>query len=269
MEVFKNKEFGELRLIVIDGKEYFDAIHSSKSLGYSNPYDAISRHCKKEGIVFHEVGVKTGTYRNGKPVIQFVNKKFIDEGNLYRLIIKSKLKNAKRFERWVFEEVLPTIRKHGVYMSDNAIDEALNNPNLLEKLVKILLDEKSKRFEAERKVDVLQTNIIANKPYVEFSKSISSVDGAISVGAFAKILNNNHINIGRNRLYRWFRENGYLIKKGKEKNNPKQRYVDMGIFRLVERVVKTENGDKLIVTPLITGKGQLFFMKVIKEDFKF
>lgn len=267
MEIFESKEFGELRVIVINDKEYFDAIPSAKTLGYSNPHDAIKRHCRKEGVAFHEVGVKTGVHRNGDPAIQFVNKKFIDEGNLYRLIIKSKLKNAKKFEKWVFEQVLPTVRKHGAYMNDNVIEKVLDDPNFLSRLVEKLSDEKSKRYEAERKVDLLKGNITANKPYVDFSKTISNVEGAISIGSFAKLLNNNHINIGRNRLYYWFRENGYFIKNGKEKNNPKQKHIDRGLFRVVERVAQTENGDKLIITPLITGKGQIYFMKMIEEDF--
>ena len=140
-------------------------------------------------------------------------------------------------------------------MNENIIEEVLNHPNLLNKLAQKLADEKSRRLEVERKVNLLKGNIIANKPYVDFSKTVSNVEGAISIGSFAKLLNN------------WFRENGYLIKSGKEKNNPKQKYIDMGFFRVVERVIQTENGDKLIITPLITGKGQLYFMKIVEEDF--
>lgn len=267
MEIFKNKEFGEIRLIVLDNKEYFDAIPVAKTLGYSNPRDAVIRHCKTEGVVFHDVGVANGKNKYGEDVIQLVNKKFIDEGNLYRLIIKSKLKSAKRFEKWVFEEVLPTIRRNGAYMNDNVLEEALNNPNFLSKLVENLVYEKSKRYEAQRKIELLKGNIEDNKHYVEFSKAVTETDGAISIGSFAKILNNNHIDIGRNRLYCWFRENGYLIKQGKEKNTPKQRYVDKGFFRVIERIVQTESGDKLKVTTLITGKGQVYFLNIIKQDY--
>ncbi|MDU3337995.1 phage antirepressor KilAC domain-containing protein [Paraclostridium bifermentans] len=267
MEIFRNEEFGEVGVIVVDDKEYFDAIESAKILGYVNPRDAVIRHCNKEGVVFHDVGVITGKKRNGEDAIQFVNKKFIDEANLYRLIIRSKLKSARRFEKWVFETVLPTIRSHGAYMTDNVLEEVLDNPNFLNRLMEKLIDEKSKRYEAERKVGLLKESIVVNKPYVEFSKTISEVDGAISIGSFAKLLNNNNIPIGRNRLYFWFRENGYLIKKGKEKNTPKQKYIDRGLFKVIERVVQTESGNKLSVTPLITGKGQIHFLKVIEEDY--
>lgn len=122
MEIFRNEEFGEVGVIVIDNKEYFDAIESARILGYANPRDAVIRHCNKDGVVFHDVGVITGKKRNGEDAIQFVNKKFIDEANLYRLIIRSKLKNARRFEKWVFETVLPTIRSHGAYMTDNVLE---------------------------------------------------------------------------------------------------------------------------------------------------
>lgn len=267
MEIFKNNEFGDVAVIVEKSREYFDATQSAKILGYSNPRDAVARHCNKGGVVFHDMGVVTGKKRNGEDAIQFISKKFIDEANLYRLIIKSKLKSARKFEKWVFEEVIPTIRKHGAYMSDSVIDEVLENPSFLNKLMEKLIDEKSKRYEAERRVDLLKENIVSNKPYVEFSKIVSEVDGAISIGSFAKLLNNKDIPIGRNKLYYWFRENGYMIKNGKEKNNPKQRYIDNGLFRVIERVVQTENGEKLTVTPLITGKGQLYFLKIIEKDY--
>ena len=151
-------------------------------------------------------------------------------------------------------------------MNDNVIEKVLDDPEFLSRLVTKLADEKSKRCEAERKVNVLKENIIANKPYVDFSKTVSKVDGAISIGSFAKLLNNNHIRIGRNRLYYWLRENGYFIKNGKEKNSPKQIYIDRGFFRVVERVVQTENGEILSWKPLITGKGQKYFTAKILEN---
>jgi len=110
--VFNNEEFESLQIINLSGKEYFEATNVAKSLGYSNPYDAIKRHCKKDGIVKYEVIDSMGRKQD-------IN--LLSEGNLYRLITKSKLPSAERFEKWVFEEVLPTIRKTGGYVDNDEV----------------------------------------------------------------------------------------------------------------------------------------------------
>ena len=109
LQIFKNEKFGEIEILIENGKEYFPATEIAKILGYSNPHDAIIRHCKKEGLVIHEGVLNAGLGE------QIVSKKYIDEGNLYRLIIKSNLPQAEIFERWVFDEVIPSIRKIGSY----------------------------------------------------------------------------------------------------------------------------------------------------------
>lgn len=134
----ENSEFGELNIILIDGKEYFPATQCAKILGYSNPYDAIKRHCKEDGVVKRE-GVSNTTNQHGVTTQQVTEIKYINEGNLYRLIVRSELPAAERFEMWVFDEVLPSIRKTGGYIIDNRINDFLTNPNspLYDKFQKI------------------------------------------------------------------------------------------------------------------------------------
>lgn len=110
LKVFKNEDFGEVEVIIINEKEWFGATKIAKILGYKNPHDAILRHCKKDGVVKHEVIDSLGRTQDMK---------FINEGNLYRLIVKSKLPSAEEFESWVFDEVLPTMRKTGGYISNS------------------------------------------------------------------------------------------------------------------------------------------------------
>lgn len=110
IKVFKNDMFGELYILIVDGKEYFPATDVAKILGYADPHKAIKQHTKKDGWVNHPVIDSLG--RNQE-------KKFINEGNLYRLIVKSKLPEAEKFEQWVFDEILPTIRKTGGYVSND------------------------------------------------------------------------------------------------------------------------------------------------------
>jgi len=144
LQVFKNTEFGELGVLVIDGKEYFPASECARILGYSNPRDAILRHCKPEGVVKHD-GVSLTTNQYGISTEQMVEKTYITEGNLYRLIIRSKLPAAERFERWVFDEVLPTIRKHGLYATEKVLDEILADPDYGIRLFSELKAERERR----------------------------------------------------------------------------------------------------------------------------
>ena len=129
LQVFENSNFGRLEILVENGKEYFPAKEVAAILGYKNPADAILRHCKNEGVVFHE-GVANSGFGE-----QTVSKKFIDEGNLYRLIVKSNLPQSEPFESWVFDEVIPSIRKTGMYMTDNIWERLIQNPEQFGKMI--------------------------------------------------------------------------------------------------------------------------------------
>ena len=262
LKVFENDEFGQLSVVVKNNKEYIEAIEVATILGYSNPRDAVNRHCDEDGVVFSDVGVVTGIRKDNSEIIQVVTKKFIDEGNLYRLIVKSKLPSAKKFEKWVMEEVLPSIRKHGAYMSEEVISKTLDNPDFIIEIATKLKYERQQRKLLEEKAKSLEATIIIDKPYTNFGKTIATSSDAITIGQFAKVLNNNNINIGRNRLFTILRDNGYLIKVGKDKNMPKQVYVKQGLFKVAESVVKTVKGELLTATTLITGKGQMYFLEL-------
>lgn len=265
LKVFSNKEFGDINVIVVNNKEYIEAIGLAKILGYVNPRDTIIRHCKKDGVIFSDVGVVTGFRNDGSEVIQYVRKKFIDEGNVYRLILRSKLPSAKKFEKWIMEEVIPSIRKHGAYMNEDVIEKALEDPDFIIQMVNKLKEEKNKRMLIEKKARKLEENIELNKPLVNFAKTIATSEDAITIGQFAKILNNNNIKIGRNRLFTMLRDNGYLIKNGKEKNMPKQVYIERGLFKVSESIVNTSEGEIISTTTLITGKGQKYFLEIINK----
>jgi prophage antirepressor-like protein len=131
MQLYYSTEFGSLETLEIDGKLYFPATECAKILHYTNPQKAIRDHCRAEGVVFRSVIDRLGRMQN---------RKFITEGNLYRLIIRSNLPAADRFERWVFDEILPTLRKHGAFATDETLDAMLRGPEhidaLLEKLIR-------------------------------------------------------------------------------------------------------------------------------------
>lgn len=258
LKLFRNDIFGDILVIVKDNKEYFDANSIARVLGYANPRDAVIRHCKEEGIILHEVGVASKT-RDGKSLkTQMYKKKFIDEGNLYRLIMKSKLKSACKFERWVCDEVIPSIRNHGAYIEEHLINEMLENPDLIISLAQKLKNERLK-------VKALNKVIIENEEYINLGKIVENTDGAITIGQYAKLISNK-TNMGRNRLYKWFRDNGYFISKGDDINIPKQIYIESGLFKVHEKVIETKNGEVIYIKPLITGKGQKYFTDKILES---
>ena len=265
LKIFKNEEFWQLSVIVKNNKEYIEAIEVATILGYSNPRDAVTRHCDEDGVVFSDVRVVTGIRKDNSKAFKVVTKKFIDEGNLYRLIIKSKLPSARRFEKWVMDEVLPSIRKHGAYMSEEVINKTLDDPDFIIEMATKLKYEREQRRLLEEKAKHLEATITIDKPYTNFGKSIATSSDAITIGQFAKVLNNNNINIGRNRLFTILRDNGYLIKVGKDKNMPKQIYVKQGLFKVAESIVKTVKGELLTATTLITGKGQMYFLEIFSN----
>lgn len=261
LKIFENEEYGQISVIVEDSKVYFESTKIAKILGYANPHKAIRNHCEKEGLTICSVEVVTGKKLDGSDAKQRVNKKFIDEGNLYRLILKSKLSSAKKFEAWVIDEILPSIRKYGVYVEDELLDEILNNPKFLIKLVLNLKDEKEK-------VKILNKRIKEYEPYIKIGKLVGDCEDCISIGAFAKLLNTFEINVGRNRLFAWFRNNGYLMNQGIE-NHPKQKYIEQGLFKTRQFIINTNHGSEIKITTYITGKGQKYFIDLIKGDFEY
>ena len=258
LTIFNNSEFGELAILEIDGKPYFPATECAEILGYSNPYDAISRHCR--GVVKHE-GVSKTTNQHGVTTEQKNEKNFIPEGDLYRLITHSKLPSAEKFEKWIFDEVLPSVRKHGAYMTPEKIEEVLLNPDTIIKLATALKDEQSKNKQLQTINSQLQQTITEQEPQVAFAKAVSASDSSILVGDMAKLLRQNGLDIGQNRLFEKLREQGYLCKEGSRYNKPTQYSMDLKIMEYSENAVTRSDGQILVrFTPKITGKGQQYFV---------
>lgn len=243
--------FGNLEMLIKDGKEYFPATDVAKALGYSNPHKAIKDHCKSEGVNETLVPTNSGQQR----------KKFINESNLYRLIVKSKLPQADQFEKWVFEEVLPTIRKHGAYMTDQVLEQAVTNPDFMIGLLTNLKEEQAKRIEAERKV-------LQQQSLVTFAQAIQVSTNLISIKQLAILMKQKGIDIGQNRLFEWLRENGYLCKKrGSMYNTPTQYSMDLGLFESQEFVRTNSEGEFVTsFTPKVTGKGQFYFINKFLQE---
>ena len=173
------------------------------------------------------------------------------------VILRSDKPEAKPFRKWVTSEVLPSIRKHGAYMTPQKIEEALLNPDTIIKLATNLKAEREKRMELERQAE-------KDKPLVTFANSVSVAKASILVGELAKLLKQNGVDMGQNRLFTWMRENGYLIsRKGTDYNMPTQRSMEMELFEIKLTTISHGDGHtSLNKTPKVTGKGQIYFINL-------
>lgn len=241
---FNSSEFGNLRTIENDGVIEFCGKDVAAALGYTNPNKAIKDHC---------CGV-TKRY----PIVDNLGRtqeaRFITEPDLYRLITHSKLPNAQKFESWVFEEVLPSIRKHGGYLTPQKIEEVLTDPDTIIQLATTLKEEQARRKALEAENQVMQ-------PKALFADAVAASHTSILVGELAKLLKQNGVEIGQNRLFKWLRENGYLMKAGSSYNMPTQRSMEQELFEVKETSITHSDGHITVQkTPKVTGKGQQYFI---------
>ena len=242
--IFNNEEFGQVRTLVINDKPYFVANDVANALGYKVPKDAISAHCK--GAIKHRLPTNGGNQEI----------KFIPEGDIYRLIMKSKLPSAEKFESWVVDEVLPSIRKHGAYMTNEVIERTLTDPDYLIQLATALKEERQARLLAEQKIE-------EQKPLVDFANQVSDTTSLIDMNQMAKLLKDENIPIGRNRLFEILRQKEIL----RNNNEPYQRYIESGYFKVKEGTYETPYGTKAYVKTFVTGKGQIWITEKLRKEF--
>lgn len=237
----------QVRTTMVDGEPYFVGKDVATILGYSNQRDALAKHVDEE-----DKGVAKCDTLGGKQNLTVIN-----ESGLYSLILFSKLPQAKEFKHWVTSEVLPSIRKHGMY----AVDSLLDDPDFAIATFQRLKEEREQR-------KALEVKMKEQKPLVNFANAVSTSEDSILIGDFAKLMSQNGVKIGQNRLFEWLRQKGFLIsRKGDSWNMPKQEYLDKGLFEVKESTVKASGGlVKLYRTTKITGKGQVYFSNLILND---
>lgn len=251
LQTFPNEQFGDLRTIEEDGKVLFCGFDVAKALGYAVPRKALFDHCK--GVL------KRNALTNGGEQ----EMSFIPEGDVYRLIAHSKLPKAQEFESWVFDEVLPTIRKHGAYMTEQTLETALTSPDFLIRLATQLKEEQEARRALEAENAAQAQQIAADAPKVVFANAVATSKSSILVGDLAKLLRQNGIEMGQKRLFTWLRDNGYLMKRGESYNMPTQQSMERGLFEIKEGSVANPDGSiRVTRTVKCTGKGQQYFVNL-------
>lgn len=248
LKIFKNSEFGEIRTVEIVGEPWFVGKDVAEILGYERDTKAVVDHVDEDdrinvdGKTQSQFGIELGQ-RGGW---------LINESGLYSLILSSKLPTAKAFKRWVTSEVLPAIRKHGLY----AEEELLDNPDIAIAAFKALKEEREARkaLEAENK---------QMQPLALFAKSVSASGTSILIGDLAKLLKQNGYETGQKRLFEELRQRSFLMKTGNSKNLPTQKAMELGLFEVKESTINNPDGSvRVTKTTKVTGKGQVYFVNL-------
>lgn len=259
LQLFANDQF-KIRTMEYDGAPWFVGRDVADILGYKNVSAALTTHVEDDDRFFAEVTTEKGVRSTVA----------INEAGVYALILGSKLPAARDFKHWLCREVLPSIRRHGAYLTDAKLAGVQNNSAAMRELTETLAQERQKHLEARQllseKEDLIERKnayFVRNKPRIEFAKAVFENRTAILVGEMAKLLAQNGIDIGQNRFFEWLRANGYLQRKeGNMWNMPYQKCMDAGLFLIKESVsLSPASGKELITrTPMITGKGQRYFI---------
>lgn len=227
-----------IRTLTIGDEPYFVGKDVAEVLGYSNPQKAIRNHVDDE-----DKGVNEMDTPGGKQPIVIIN-----ESGLHSLILGSKLPEAKRFKRWVTSEVLPSLRRNGMY----AMDELLDNPDLAINALQKLKEER----EARRQLELQNAQM---KPKALFAEAVETSSTSILIGDMAKLLRQNGVEVGQRRLFDWLRTNGWLMKTGESRNMPTQKAMEKGYFEIRERTISNPDGSvRITKTTKVTGKGQVW-----------
>ena len=267
IKIFENAQFGQIRISVAEnGEPLFCLADVCRALGLEQSHRVKPR--------LQQNGVTTITVIDSMNREQKAN--FITEPNLYKCIFQSRKKEAEQFQDWVCGEVLPSIRKSGGYMVarvDETPEQIMARALIVaqetisrQKAAVAAAEKRATLLEATTKQMTMQINGLETQnkellPGATFAKAVETSEHSILIGELARIIKQNGVEIGQNRLFQWLRENGFLCKKGEWYNQPTQRAMEMGLFEIKKTVITKPSGDSLVTTTTkVTGKGQIYFV---------
>lgn len=237
LKIFESETLGQVRVISRDGEPHFVLKDVCDALGIQNATDVAKRLDDDEVTRFNLGGLAGET-------------NIINESGLYNVIIRSDKPQARQFKKWITAEVIPSIRKHGAYMTDEAIHRAITEPDFLIQLATELKEERALRGRMQDKIE-------QDRPKVIFANAVDASHTSILVGELAKLIKQNGVEIGQNRLFQWLRDNGYLLNT----NMPSQYSMERKWFEVKERTINNPDGSvRITKTTLVTGKGQVYFV---------
>ena len=235
LKIFENKEFGEIRTAIVEDEPMFCLTDVCKALGLTNSRNVADRLDDDERC-------KLDLHRQGETW-------FVTESGLYAVILRSDKPNAKKFRKWVTSEVLPSIRKNGGYIAGQ---DTMSDDELMARALQVA---QNKILERDKQIETM-------KPKAIFADAVAASHTSILIGDLAKLISQNGVSIGQKRLFKWLRDNGYLIKReGSDRNMPTQRSMEMKLFEVKESTISNPDGSVRITrTPKVTGKGQQYFV---------
>jgi anti-repressor protein len=249
IKIFNNPQFGDVRTAGTADDPLFCLSDLCRVLEINNVTDA---RCRLDQKGLGQIEVPTN---GGKQMIYFVNEK-----NLYRLIMRSNKPQAEPFQDWVCGEVLPSIRKHGMYATDVTIKNILEDPDNFIQMMQAYQRERKERMAAQQEVERLEAQEIENKPKVVYADAVAGSRSACLIGELAKMIAQNGYPIGEKRLFQWLRDNHYLCAYGERFNQPYQQYVEQGLFTMKQSVFSVDGEMRTRNTTKVTGKGQVYFI---------
>jgi prophage antirepressor-like protein len=252
LQIFENNEFGQVRTVEENGKVLFCGSDVAKALGYADTPKAIKTHCKSDGWVICPVIDSLGREQQAK---------FVDEGNVYRLITHSKLPSAEKFESWVFDEVLPTIRKHGAYMTENTMEQVINDPDFGIMLLTQLKVERDKLKQKDKEIEIKNQLIGELKPKADYTDRILQNPGLVNINQIAK-----DYGMSARSMNKLLEERKIQYKQGKQwllyKKYQNKGYTSSETID----ITRSDGSPDVVMRTKWTQKGRLFIYELLKAD---
>ena len=249
IQVFNNPQFGAVRTAGTADNPMFCLADVCQAIGITNARNVKSRLDEED---VHLVDTPTA---GGTQQITFVT-----ESGLYDVIIRSDSEQAKPFRKWVTSEVLPSIRKHGMYATEATVENMLNDPENAILMLQAYQRERKERLAAQQQVEKLEAQAIEDKPKIIYADAVKGSTSSCLIGELAKMIAQNGYPIGEKRLFQWLRDNHYLCSYGERFNQPYQQYIEQGLFTMKQNVFSVDGEMRTRNTTKVTGKGQIYFI---------
>lgn len=249
IQVFNNPQFGAVRTAGTADNPMFCLADVCQAIGITNARNVKSRLDEED---VHLVDTPTA---GGTQQITFVT-----ESGLYDVIIRSDSEQAKPFRKWVTSDVLPSIRKHGMYATEATVESMLNDPENAILMLQAYQRERKERLAAQQQVEKLEAQAIEDKPKIIYADAVKGSTSSCLIGELAKMIAQNGYPIGEKRLFQWLRDNHYLCSYGERFNQPYQQYIEQGLFTMKQNVFSVDGEMRTRNTTKVTGKGQIYFI---------
>lgn len=250
IQVFNNPQFGAVRTAGTADNPMFCLADVCNAIGITNSR-AVKNRLEDDDVSLIDTIDNLGRTQQVT---------FVTESGLYDVIIRSDSEQAKPFRKWVTSEVLPSIRKHGIYATEATVEGMLNDPESAIQMLRAYQRERRERMEAQQRAEQLEQQRIDDRPKVVYADAVAGSKSACLIGELAKMIAQNGYPIGEKRLFEWLRENHYLCAYGERYNQPYQQYIEQGLFTMKQAVFSVDGEIRTRNTTKVTGKGQVYFI---------